>query len=565
MQSTAAPRTCPPYPGPTPSGSPLAPRHLAELRDGSGIPEAVIAERGYRTVTDPAELVRLGFASWQALPGLLIPLHDATGANGRYSLKPDRPRTSSDGKVVKYESQSGMPPAIDVPVRCLEALHDPTIPVWLTEGCKKADALAAAGKCAVAIAGVWAWVKKGRVPLDDFAPLLEHLNGRVVVLCFDSDPAPKTVENVRYALRCLTNWLRESGAWVSWAILPAEPGRKIAADGYLLEHSAAELDALVDTPDDVLGLKARIRELEQQLSAIGGLMYNPTLSAADKVGTFAIATDTGWRESRHETAPYRVNYGRLARCGLSTDTLGGVLKRLDAAGVVSKKTRREATGVKDAKGKDTWISTVELVPQHPGGATGLLRAAAAVAIERPKHGGYHPRPPTCPDHPGATLEQREVLLHFNCGCVVAEAIAQEAGERLNWQDAVSETTDPDPLEALKPQDAVTDDEVVRRTSPESVFRLPPYVRNAPQDAVSEVAQPSESAFEAAVAEYELLGAEIDVLGDQAAAARAHGNLAEAAQLGATARELVEGPYAAARRRVGELDPDNGGRVPVGAP
>lgn len=58
----------------------------------------------------------------------------------------------------------------------------------------------------------------------------------------------------------------------------------------------------------------------------------------------------------------------------------------------------------------------------------------------------------------------------------------------------------------------------------------------------------QSPAEDASAEYERLGAEIDMLADQASAARAVGDLQTADRLGQACRELVEGPYRAARER-----------------
>jgi len=119
-------------------------RHLTELRDGSAIPQDLIAERGYRTVTDAAELRSLGFADFQARPGLLIPLHDTYGRNSRFALKPDQPRSSS-GKIVKYEQPAGQAPIIDVPRACLSSLLSPVVDLFITEGVKKADAIAGTG------------------------------------------------------------------------------------------------------------------------------------------------------------------------------------------------------------------------------------------------------------------------------------------------------------------------------------------------------------------------------------------------------------------------------------
>src|SRR5919202_6480234 len=67
------------------------------------------------------------------------------------------------------------------------------------------------------------------------------------------------------------------------------------------------------------------------------------------------------------------------------------------------------------------------------------------------------------------------------------------------------------------------------------------------------------AFQAAVREYELLGAQIDVLTDQAVAARERGDSVEATRLFTEQRRLVQGPYRWAGERVGELAPtDEGG-------
>jgi hypothetical protein len=53
----------------------LSEKHYHMLAEESGIADEVIAARGYRTVTDAAELRALGFALGQCRPpGLLLPL-----------------------------------------------------------------------------------------------------------------------------------------------------------------------------------------------------------------------------------------------------------------------------------------------------------------------------------------------------------------------------------------------------------------------------------------------------------------------------------------------------------
>jgi len=58
----------------------LSPHHITILREESGITETIINARGYRTITQETELVRLGFAAApHLLPGLLLPLHTTDG------------------------------------------------------------------------------------------------------------------------------------------------------------------------------------------------------------------------------------------------------------------------------------------------------------------------------------------------------------------------------------------------------------------------------------------------------------------------------------------------------
>ena len=76
--------------------------HLDQLQ-GSGISGEVITERGYRSVTNKAELVSLGFNSnQQRVPGILIPLWGVDGKPVGYQFKPDTPRQDSKGRPIKY-------------------------------------------------------------------------------------------------------------------------------------------------------------------------------------------------------------------------------------------------------------------------------------------------------------------------------------------------------------------------------------------------------------------------------------------------------------------------------
>ena len=69
-------------------------------------------------------------------------------------------------------------------------LGDPPVPLWISEGIRKADALVSRGMCAVALLGVWSW--RGRNGRGGLTALAEWeyvaLNGdRRVHIVFDSD------------------------------------------------------------------------------------------------------------------------------------------------------------------------------------------------------------------------------------------------------------------------------------------------------------------------------------------------------------------------------------------
>ena len=75
----------------------LAPHHYAMLHEESGISDAVIRTRGYRTISNAAELEPLNFAPAQRrAPGLLLPLWTTDGQNGTYIFRPDNPRVRED-------------------------------------------------------------------------------------------------------------------------------------------------------------------------------------------------------------------------------------------------------------------------------------------------------------------------------------------------------------------------------------------------------------------------------------------------------------------------------------
>jgi DNA-binding MarR family transcriptional regulator len=234
----------------------LLPQHTEQL-DKSAIADGIRRERGYWSATDLAEWARRDgdMAKYQRrLPGLAYPVY-RLGRSKPYTmmLRPDSPRTEKrDGKIrtIKYEWPSGLPLCIDILPRYRDSLHDSTIPIWFTEGSKKADSLAGLGQSIIpaALNGVWCWKSKtadgDSRPLADFDELA--LKGRQVVLAFDSDQAVNA--NVQKALKEFATFLTSRGAIVGNLKLP-HGHHKLGVDdaiagGWTFEQLSAAIEWL---------------------------------------------------------------------------------------------------------------------------------------------------------------------------------------------------------------------------------------------------------------------------------------------------------------------------------
>ena len=203
--------------------------HRRMLIEESGIGAAVVTERGYRTVGRPE--VPEAFGGYQRRPGLLVPMFSPDGKTTSHQLRPDAPRVR-DGKAIKYETAGGSRCVLDVHPRMRQAAGDPAVPLWITEGIKKADSLTSRGFCTVGLVGVWNWQRDGAL-----LPCWDHvaLEGREVRVVFDSDVVVKP--GVQLALERLVAALGERGARVLVVYLPdgdEASGEKVGVDDYLV-------------------------------------------------------------------------------------------------------------------------------------------------------------------------------------------------------------------------------------------------------------------------------------------------------------------------------------------
>src|SRR5215510_2413106 len=197
----------------------LSARPYKILHTESGIAEDVIRERGYRTCTGYSELKSLGIAVRRDTDthGLLLPLRATNGLQASIFVqdeltpmmiyRPDLPELDKHNKPRKYLLPKGSTMRLDCPPRCQPHMGNPAIPLWITEGQKKSDALASHGACAIALLGVTCWRGSnddgGKVALADWNDVA--LNGRNIRIVFDSDVMTK--QEVQRALQGLAMFL----------------------------------------------------------------------------------------------------------------------------------------------------------------------------------------------------------------------------------------------------------------------------------------------------------------------------------------------------------------------
>ncbi|MDQ3862955.1 MAG: DUF3854 domain-containing protein [Actinomycetota bacterium] len=169
----------------------LSDRHRHMLEVESAITPEVIEARGYRTIEKKVDLKNLGFADRQCNPpGLLIPIYSPTGEVANYQYRADMPRIGRDDKPVKYETPSGTRMVLDVHRFAREMLGDPCVPLFITEGVRKGDALVSRGLCTVTLLGVWNWrgtnERGGKAALPEWEYVALN-DDREVYIVFDSD------------------------------------------------------------------------------------------------------------------------------------------------------------------------------------------------------------------------------------------------------------------------------------------------------------------------------------------------------------------------------------------
>lgn len=228
----------------------LSQQHTDHLH-ASAIDDIIIAERGYTTIAGRLEWEQATNGAQLArgvhYDGLAFPAFRLGQSIHAWVFRPDQPRTRKS-EPIKYEWSPGVTNTLDVLPRYAAALGDPKVPIWLTEGAKKADALASAYSAAIVpinLNGVWGWrctnLAGGKIALPEIDEIA--WNGRTVVLAFDSDVIRKP--QVMAALKRFAQLLvGRQVVEVKVLILPDTPGGKTGVDDFLAaNHTTTDLES----------------------------------------------------------------------------------------------------------------------------------------------------------------------------------------------------------------------------------------------------------------------------------------------------------------------------------
>ena len=246
-------------------------------------------------------------------------------------FKPDRPRQNPDNrKLIKYEHppkvQTGIF-ALRVPCHLWERIAKkanvmldetdrdqdqpdlgfwqwlmihPEVPLVITEGAKKAGALLTAGYAAIALPGVHNGYRTPRnevgqrIGKSQLIPALAKLaNGqRQIIIAFDQDSKPKTIQQVNLAIQRLGFLLGQQRCHVK--ILQWDYAQGKGVDDLIAAQGSAYLDQLVEKALSLESWKAQgLNRLTYDQGLDINARYLPPLSIPDSEKLVAVRSPKG--------------------------------------------------------------------------------------------------------------------------------------------------------------------------------------------------------------------------------------------------------------------------------
>lgn len=252
----------------------LHPDHLADLKK-SGLSDATIKAVGVYSLR-PGDINKLigPFFSGKVSSVLVFPYADHNGFT-RYKLFPP---VQAENGTVKYYQPPKTGNALYVPPDTKAILGDVNVPLYISEGEKKALKATQEGLPCIGIAGLWNWSDGGEEKnlISDFELL--NLNGRTVNLVPDNDweqpDRHGERKNLRQAVYEMAYRLIDRGAKPFIVELPQ--GAEKGVDDFLCQHSVEEFHSLPKRAVRKLTIKEMIQEaslenLREILKRLAGL------------------------------------------------------------------------------------------------------------------------------------------------------------------------------------------------------------------------------------------------------------------------------------------------------
>ena len=243
----------------------LRPDHLEDLHSASGLSSETIEQSQIESVEQCLIEAELGFTMANIISLYKIPYLHADGFC-RYKCF-----YSAGKEGPKYLQKKGSGNRLYLPPQVMQSLQDISIPLYITEGEKKALKAAQENLCCVGLSGLWNWSDGKKELIKDFE--LIKFEGRQVFIVPDNDWQKPNKhghqKNLEAAVKLLAHKLKKLGAEVSIILLP-QSDEKVGLDDYLCVHSVDDLKSLQNI--QIADTQSKIKYSEEDIFEIAGCL-----------------------------------------------------------------------------------------------------------------------------------------------------------------------------------------------------------------------------------------------------------------------------------------------------
>ena len=233
----------------------LHPIHLEDLR-ASGLSDESITQAGIKSV--PPESIAKELGNHPGIKSAYCIPYPGTDGFCRYKVFYHEGKTGP-----KYLQPKGSGNQLYIPQKARAVLNDPSVPLYFSEGEKKALKACQEGLHCIGLSGLWNWSNGNKALITDFDSI--NLERREVFIVPDNDwKKPNRhgyTKNLERAVYGLGEKLIERGA-KAFIVLLSDSSGKVGLDDYLVEHTVEEFLRL--PLQEVLTLEQRIEKATEK-------------------------------------------------------------------------------------------------------------------------------------------------------------------------------------------------------------------------------------------------------------------------------------------------------------